>query len=96
MNIQKQIEIITKQNKYIDENISQEELSDIITTRNKYIDEYIESGKPLPINGCAFCGGSSFSVKYNNGQIVFSKYGVFCCMVCSLYDSEQRDKIKID
>ena len=73
---------------------NQEDLSKIITKRNKYIDEYVESGNPLPNNGCAFCGESSFSVRYNNGQIVFSKYGAFCCIMCSIYDLEQRNKLK--
>lgn len=40
-------------------------------------------------NGCAFC------VRYNNGQIVFSKYSAFCCMMCIMYDLEKLIKLKL-
>ena len=70
----------------------------VIEARNKYIDKCLEiyntTGNNYPKDGCAYCGGHSFTVKYGTNQTV---YGYWCSMSCpSMANDQMNGKIPRD
>ena len=73
-------------------------LPKVVSARNETLDRYIEhhkkTGKFLALKeGCAYCGGYSFTIMLNTGE---PKYGDYCSMGCAMMSCDDISKVNIN